>query len=213
MVAPAVAAWAAPAIGAAVGGLFGLRGAKDSAKQSQQNAREQMAFQERMSSTAYQRAATDLKAAGLNRIIALGSPASSPSGAMGAVPDYGSAITGGMNAGTNIAATTSAINVQNTTIERLVSDTKLLDTRNMIELQKSAIWNQIAPIIEKAGKDFSKLMNYMQGPMLSDLMYNIGGQGTGIAKALDTLLSDIYGSRYNNSDNPIVITIKDEAGM
>lgn len=44
-------------------------------------AREQMRFQERMASTQYQRAAKDLEAAGLNRVLALGSPASAPAGA------------------------------------------------------------------------------------------------------------------------------------
>ena len=44
-------------------------------------AREQIRFQERMASTQYQRAAKDLEAAGLNRVLALGSPAAAPAGA------------------------------------------------------------------------------------------------------------------------------------
>ena len=81
--------------GPVIGGLFGLGGAKSSAKLSQQQAREQMAFQERMSNTAFSRAAADLEAAGLNRILALGSPASTPGGAMGQVPDFGQAMVSG----------------------------------------------------------------------------------------------------------------------
>jgi hypothetical protein len=76
--------WLAPALGFAgdiVGGLFGDKGQSSANKANLQIAREQMAFQERMSNSAYQRAGKDLEAAGLNRILALGSPASSPTGA------------------------------------------------------------------------------------------------------------------------------------
>ena len=65
-----------------LGGLFGKKGQDDANRRNIALAREQMDFQKHMSSTAYQRAAADAEKAGLNRILALGGPASTPSGAM-----------------------------------------------------------------------------------------------------------------------------------
>lgn len=68
--------------GPLLGGLFSASGARRQNKLARQMAREQMAFQERMSSTAHQRQVKDLRAAGLNPILSALGGASSPGGAM-----------------------------------------------------------------------------------------------------------------------------------
>ncbi len=100
------AAWMGPLgalAGPIIGGLFGRSGQDAANRANLQIARENRAWQERMSNTAYQRSAADLSAAGLNRILAIGKPASTPAGNIATMQNKNAKLQEGIQAGVSTA--------------------------------------------------------------------------------------------------------------
>lgn len=95
-----------PAAATLLGGYLGRDGQRETNETNTALSREQMAFQERMSSSAYQRATTDMQAAGLNPMLAYSQGgASAP---MGSMPTVQNANAAGISSAAQTMATLQA---------------------------------------------------------------------------------------------------------
>lgn len=148
-------------LGGAASGLFSAFGAHKQNKAAKQIAREQMAFQERMSSTAYQRSAKDLQAAGLNRILALGGPASTPGGASAPVV---SELEGVSSSAASLARNYAELKAIQASVNKTIQDTDTSEANEeFIDAKKDsiAIPSTIMPMIADG---ISGIHNFMSNP-------------------------------------------------
>ena len=124
-------------LGSAISGLFGYKGAKKQNVASAQQAQQQMDFQERMSNTAVQRRMADLRAAGINPILAGSKEASSPGGAMAPmVNQAASAVSAAQQAATTALTANSAKKAK---YEAITAEGKSIPYQAAIALQKALL--------------------------------------------------------------------------
>lgn len=141
--------------GSLLTGFFGKKGLSDQNEANRDIAREQMAFQERMSGSAYQRAMDDMKKAGLNPILAYQQGgASTPSGAgIPAVDELSPALSSARQTAETFA---SLQNLKATNKQILAQTDKTKAEKSYIDLQTNLLQNTL-PKSEFSERAFSKI--------------------------------------------------------
>ena len=198
---------------AIIGAGASLLGSRSSARQSQRNAREQMAFQANQSATGYQRAIADMKKAGLNPMLAakLG-PAPAMSGAMGSVPDYGSSITSGMNSGANVASSSAQVAKTQAETKRVQLETRIKELKDLPEATVKGMPYKVASffvqtIMDAIGDDVTVIQGKAADELRSTFRY-LKNQSVVFASEVVNKLAEEQAKARKGGNNNLVSSIK-----
>lgn len=154
------------------GGFFSSQGQKDTNKANLKIAREQMAFQERMSNSSYQRAMADMKLAGVNPMLVINKGgASTPGGASATMSNpsapMGAAISSaGSAAGINRVMKSAAVDNLEATNDNLRMQNALIAEQAKAAAANARVAEAKIPEAEAYARAWSK---YPDGLAMSKL--------------------------------------------
>lgn len=190
-------------------GGMGYLGQQSANEANQASAREQMAFQERMSNTSHQREVKDLMAAGLNPILSAHGGASSPVGASSVA---GNAAGAGITSAIQTQSAKTALDALNNQVKKtnfdMDQDQKLnFETirnaraqKNLIDAQAASAANSARSAKAQAEIDEQKAEMYKKNPnlMMIEKTAEIGGKVMGAANSAASIHNSY---RTENTDS------------
>lgn len=188
-------------VGSVIGGAASLAGGYMANESTRGSTREQMQFQERMSSTAHQREVQDLRLAGLNPILSANTGASSPSGASFTAEDV---ITPALSSAVAVQRTRNEVKrvknetqLSNANVQAALANARnLQDQNNLIRQQtQQTTADTDKKMSEKIGQDLLNKQRQLENRVLELSLPALEldaafykSEGGGIMRSIDNVL-------------------------
>ena len=170
-----------------IGAAAGRSGTSSSNRLARYESQLNRDFQERMSNTAVSRRMQDMRAAGINPLLASRYDASTPAGSMAAIGDLGKSITSGMSAGAQVGQTAVMA-------ARANEEMRNLEARTGLIKEQTEVVELTAQLAGKAGEGLDEIIGYLEGDFGSDLYRFLDKIPESMRAMTETVMTELRGA-------------------